>query len=72
MIRIGLLSFSDGRERVHKNLAPSITKTADEIRQKLEESGRIQVIPGEEIIWRHAQAREQAKFVVARMWMPLS
>ena len=66
MIKIGLLSFSDGRERVHHNLAPAIQKTALEVKQKLEAGGDIQVILGKEIIWRHAQAREQAKYMAAQ------
>ncbi len=66
MIRIGLLSFSDGRERVHKNLSPSIEKNADLIRERLEASGQIEVIPGDEIIWRHSQAREQAKLIAGK------
>ena len=66
MIRIGLLSFSDGRERVHKNLSPSIEKNAGLIRERLEASGQIEVIPGDEIIWRHSQAREQAKLVAGK------
>ncbi len=66
MIRIGLLSFSDGRERVHKNLSPMIEKNAEEIRQKLEALGPIEIISGKEIIWRHSQAREQAKFVAGQ------
>lgn len=66
MIKIGLLSFSDGRERVHKNLSPVIEKTAGLIRQRLEEKASVEVFPGEEIIWRHAQAREQARFVASK------
>ena len=61
MIRVGLLSFSDGRERVHKSLAPKIENTASLIKSKLEASGEIEVIMGTEIIWRHSQARDQAR-----------
>jgi L-fucose isomerase len=63
MIRIGLLSFSDGRERVHKSLAPIIEKTANQIKATLEATEEIEVILGKEIIWRHAQAREQARWI---------
>ena len=65
-IKIGLLSFSDGRERVHRNLAPTIRKTAEEVKKKLEESGEVEVVLGTEIIWRHAQAREQAKLMASQ------
>jgi L-fucose isomerase len=63
MIRIGLLSFSDGRERVHKSLAPAIENSAKQIRTKLEASGEFEVVNGTEIIWRHSQARDQARWL---------
>ena len=63
MIKIGLLSFSDGRERVHRNLEPGITKNARLLQEKLEETGEIKVEAAPEIIWRHALARDQAKAV---------
>ncbi|MCJ7563107.1 MAG: L-fucose/L-arabinose isomerase family protein [Candidatus Aminicenantes bacterium] len=66
MIRIGLLSFSDGRERVHRNLSPGIAENARRLQKKLEETGEVQVIAADEIIWRHAQAREQARAVAAK------
>jgi len=66
MIKIGMLSFSDGRERVHRNLAPAIQKAEDALRAGLENTGEIEIIPGEEIIWRHAQAREQGRSIAAR------
>ncbi len=66
MIKIGLLSFSDGRERVHNNLAPKIQASAEQIREKLEKHGQIQIVPGKEIIWRHSQAREQAQYVAGQ------
>jgi L-fucose isomerase len=63
MIRIGILSFSDGRERVHKSLAPAIENSAQRIREKLESSGEFEVVNGTEIIWRHSQARDQARWL---------
>ncbi len=63
MIRIGLLSFSDGRERVHKDLAPVIADGAAKLRAALEGSGEVEVEAAGETIWRHSQAREQARAV---------
>jgi L-fucose isomerase len=63
MTRIGLLSFSDGRERVHRDLAPGIAANALKLRAALEGTGEVQVVAGDETIWRHAQAREQARAV---------
>lgn len=66
MIRIGLLSFSDGRERVHKSLAATIKKSADRVKAVLEAGGEIEIISAKEIIWRHTQAREQARLIHAQ------
>jgi len=63
MIRIGLLSFSDGRERVHRSLAPAIEQAARKVKTALEADGTIEVVPGTEIIWKHSQARSQARFL---------
>ena len=65
MIKIGLLSFSDGRERVHRNLSPGIAENGLLIQKKLEETGEVKVVVAPEIIWRHAQARDQARAVAA-------
>lgn len=66
MIRIGLLSFSDGRERVHQTLSSEIAANARLLQTKLEESGQVRVVVASEIIWRHAQAREQARAVACQ------
>jgi L-fucose isomerase len=65
MIKIGLLSFSDGRERVHRDLAPGIAENARLLRKALEDTGEVEVFPAPEIIWRHGQARDQAKAAAA-------
>jgi L-fucose isomerase len=65
MIKIGLLSFSDGRERVHLNLSPGISENARLLQKKLEETGELKIVAAPEIIWRHAQARDQARAVAA-------
>jgi L-fucose isomerase len=65
MIKIGLLSFSDGRERVHRSLSPGISENARLLQKKLEETGEVKIVEAPEIIWRHGQARAQAKFVAA-------
>ncbi len=66
MIKIGLLSFSDGRERVHHNLSAKIAENAQLIQKVLEETGEIAVAPAAEIIWRHDLAREQAQAIAAQ------
>ncbi|MFB0518734.1 MAG: L-fucose/L-arabinose isomerase family protein [Acidobacteriota bacterium] len=62
-MKIGILSFSDSRRRVHESLAPVIEETANLIRQKLEEVGGIKVITGNKIIWRPEDARGEARYL---------
>lgn len=61
MIRLGLLSFSDGRNRVHTQLAPDIQGHANRIRRALEGTGEVTVEPGSEIVNSAACARRQAE-----------
>jgi L-fucose isomerase len=59
--RLGLLSFSDGRERVHKDLEERIHQVASEIKSALERTGEIEVIPAEKIITSSELAKEEAQ-----------
>jgi len=61
-MKIGILSFSDGRKKVRDSLAPIIEETSNTIRQKLEEAG-IKVITGNEIVWRPENARREANYL---------
>jgi len=64
MIKVGLLSFSDGRERVHRDLIPEIEKNSTKITQFLEQKG-IQVVKGERIIYKPVLAREETQKLAA-------
>jgi len=66
MIKMGLLSFSDGRERVHRDLVPEIEKNIARIAQFLREQEGIEVVKGEKIIYTPALAREEAQRLVAK------
>ena len=61
LISVAILSFSDGRKRVHDSLAPYIREQEVRIRQVLEATGKVRVRVAEEIIWQPELAREQAK-----------
>lgn len=56
-IKVGILSFSDGRERVHKSLEPYIKECEAQIVQKLQSVDEIEVITGSEIIWNNKLAK---------------
>lgn len=61
MIRLGMLSFSDGRERVHGDLAPEIRTHETRIKQVLEATGEIKVLVADEIVHSAKTARQQAR-----------
>ena len=60
MKKIGILSFSDGRKRVHESLAGGIMEQRDRVAEALEKTGEISVMAGDEIIWNARIARQQA------------
>lgn len=63
--RIGILTFSDGREFVHRELLPMNQRFLDYVCSALEETGEVEVVPGEEIIWKPEIALKEAKRMLA-------
>jgi L-fucose isomerase len=57
---IGILSFSDGRKRVHDGLAPYITDCEKRLVRIFEEDGGFKTVTGQEIIWNAELARTEA------------
>jgi len=66
MIRVGVLSFSDGRRRVHDGLAPYIKEQESRIATTLERTGEVEVVLPEEIVWHPELARSQSRLIAAR------
>jgi L-fucose isomerase len=66
MIRVGILSFSDGRRRVHEGLAPYIKEQESRIRTSLERTGEVEVLLPDEIAWHPELARSQSRLIAAR------
>ncbi len=62
MIRLGLVSFSDGRIRVHESLEPDILEHQRKIQSILESTGEIEVITSE-IVFSTNIARDQGIFL---------
>lgn len=63
-IKIGLLSFSDGRKRVHEGLKPGILEHEKRIREAIEEGG-FEVVTGEDVIYTPRLAVHEAKRALA-------
>lgn len=59
-IKVGLLTFSDGREYIHNDLLPVNRRYQDELKQALESTGDIEVIDGREIIGSNVTAKAEA------------
>ncbi|MGQ9629458.1 MAG: L-fucose/L-arabinose isomerase family protein [bacterium] len=59
--KVGLLSFSDGRRRVHEGLVPVIESYADIIERTLVETGEVEVVRGGSPINSPRAAREAAR-----------
>lgn len=62
MARIGLLTFSDGRDFVHRDLVPFLTDIEQKIVAALTAGGH-EVIRGEEPIWSNELATQEARRV---------
>ena len=65
MARVGLLTFSDGRDFVHRELAQFTREVEDSIAAVLGEAGH-DVLRAEEVIWTNEAAREQARRLSAQ------
>lgn len=66
MIKIILLSFSDGRARVHQSLNDYITKCRDVLREALEKTGEVAIACPEETIASNELASEAASWALAQ------
>ena len=60
MIKVGILSFSDGRTRVHENIKNYIDECQKKIQFSLEETGEVEVYCGSKIICNAKLAKTQA------------
>ncbi len=66
MIRLGLLSFSDGRDRVHAGLLPDIAEHQARIVALLEATGEILPTPAGTIVHSNDSARREARRLAAQ------
>ncbi len=66
MMRVGILSFSDGRLRVHETLTPAILAHAGRLQMALERAGNIEVVQAPDIVHGNRQAGLLAKWLNAQ------
>ncbi len=58
--KVGILTFSDGRESVHKEVEPINLEFQERLAAALEKSGEVEPIVGREIIWTAELAKNEA------------
>src|ERR1022692_3728345 len=64
-LKVGILTFSDGREYIHNDLLPVNEAYQDSLARTLEGTGQVEVVPGREIIWKQRLAQTEARRLAA-------
>jgi L-fucose/D-arabinose isomerase len=59
-IKVGILTFSDGRDYIHQDLLQTNLRYQNELAAALEKTGRIDPVPGSAIINSNVEAKAQA------------
>ncbi|MGH3993208.1 MAG: fucose isomerase, partial [Pseudonocardiaceae bacterium] len=65
MARIGVISFSDGRDYVHGGIADFVRSTEDALAQQLAAAGH-HVVRGSQTVWTNELATSVAREVAAQ------
>lgn len=63
-IKVGVLTFGDGRDFLKKPLEPVVNRATEELKARLEESG-FEVVVGDEVIWRNDLAEKNGRKMTA-------
>lgn len=59
-IRVGILTFSDGRKYIHEELLELNKRYQQGVADALEATGEVDVVQGEEIVWTTRTAKRRA------------
>ncbi len=59
--KVGIITFSDGREFVHRELLEMNKKFEDRLTKALEDTGDVEVVRASEIAWKPSLAKKAAK-----------
>ena len=65
-IKVGILTFSDGREYIHKELEDLNWKYQKKLAAALEATGEIEVVQADQIIWNNETANRQGARLTAQ------
>jgi len=58
--RVGILTFSDGRAAVHRDLEPLNRKYQSQLAEALRATGEVEAVEAEEIVWTSEVAKKEA------------
>ncbi len=59
--KVGILTFSDGREAVHQEVEPVGREFQEQLAEALRNTGEVELITGQEIIWTAELAQNEAR-----------
>ncbi|HDM70768.1 MAG TPA: fucose isomerase [Thermotogales bacterium] len=62
--KVGIITFSDGREFVHKELLEMNKKFEERLANALEKTGEVEVVRFREIAWKPSLAKEAGKYMM--------
>lgn len=60
-IKVGILTFSDGRKYIHDDLLATNQRYQDQLERTLNKTGQVEVFAGNEIIWNPEVARRESR-----------
>jgi L-fucose isomerase len=63
--KVGILTFSDGRRYIHESLLPLNRRYQDGLVKRLEATGQVDVVAGQEIIWNSRLASREGERLAA-------
>lgn len=63
--KVGILTFSDGREYIHKSLLELNQRYQQELATTLEATGQVEVVTGSEIVWNNEVAGQEGRRLAA-------
>lgn len=64
-IKVGILTFSDGRKHIHESLEALNRKYQQRLAETLEKTGLVEAVQGREIIWNSRLAQQEGRRLTA-------
>lgn len=62
-LKVGVLTFSDGRQHIHESLEPLNRRYQAELAEALTATGEVEVVAGRQIIWNQRIAQAEGRYL---------